>query len=73
MLSENRFEHALVYQVGEERRELALIHVPGAEPVLASGSFPGGDPESGRVDVFSLDEARQRLHFLSGLKEAGLL
>jgi hypothetical protein len=73
MLSENRFEHVLIYQVGEERRELALIHIPGVEPVLASGSFPGGDPEGGRIDVFSVEEARERLDFLLRLRDAGLL
>lgn len=71
----NQWEKSLSYEQSGQRREFALVHVPGLPPKLVSAIFnkstyPNEEPL--QLIEMSMEEARARYNFLSGLKEAGL-
>lgn len=72
---ENRFEHALVYERGKERVEMALIHLPGTKPVLKLATFAENNPdaEPSNLVEFSEEEIQLRNEFVSRLREAGVI
>ena len=73
---DNTFEHTMSYNEEGERREVALVHLPGMPPKLVIATIPiAGNPnmEPAQIIESSLEEVRICLNFMNTLLSAGLL
>jgi hypothetical protein len=75
LFRENQFEHSLTYVRDDGLKvEVALIHLPGSEPVFRAATFEEGQDEPVSISpVHSLEEIRMRAAFYEQLKADGLL
>jgi len=70
--NENKFEHALTYEINGQRREVALIHRPGnREDKVGVATFEAGQDEP-TIMEYTLEELRVRYDYFSKLKARGL-